>query len=114
MSRRTHSDTIARDAELATITIPANTGSGQQLDTLLGAVAYRDRIIAWEIAENDGAFEAAKDSAMSAPTLTRPAGDGWRPPVSGVALDTWYVRATGGAAVNAALILYVAREEAIE
>ena len=114
MSRRTHSDTIARDAELATITIPANTGSGQQLDALLGAVAYRDRIIAWEIAENDGAFEAAKDAAMSAPTLTRPAGDGWRPPVSGVALDTWYVRATGGAAVNAALILYVAREEAVE
>lgn len=104
--RPTHGDTIADDFELETIVIP-NAG-GALIQSLRGAAKpYEDRIMGWEIIDNDDDFEVAKVVGMD-PKTSPGAAAGFAPPVAKTALDTTFVKAAGGADVNAVLVLYIA------
>lgn len=102
-------DTVAGDVELKAITIPANTGSGTDLETLKGAQSYDDRILGWRIIENDGAFQYAMANDMAAPAPTRDEELGWAPPLCAYPLSRIFLRSTSASTVAAILELYLAR-----
>ena len=111
--RRGHQDTVADALRLVKITIPANSGPGVTLASLLGTPEYENRIVSWRIVGNTLAFRYATGRSMPNHAPTIDAGEGWAPPLAGHALDEIHVRSDSAAVSIATLELFISDHEII-
>ncbi len=105
--RGTQGDVTADDFEMEALTIP--NAEAVTVQSLRSDQDYDDKIMGWEIIDNDDTIEVGKTSSLAIKT-SPVAGVGFSPPVAKRALSTTFVKAAGGVDVSAVLVIFTSSE----